>query len=301
MAIVRGPPGNVGDQGWLPPDSTDGVGTTGLPWISYIDPPTNINLTIGAYSWAGTTATTGAITVVSATPGAYSWAGTTANTSDVIGAGVGAFTWAGTTATTTELISQGIGAYSWAGTTSSLNENISHVTGTYTWAGTTAGASQLIIAIPGAYTWVGTLANVPTQINSDPTFGYTWSGSTSAVTVPSGITPAGKHRKRYGVYDGSRLLLFDTPAEAKAAQRALDKPEQKPLKRLKIKPAAIVPIAEIKAAAAVFNEMPKVTQLLAERRYTHLANVWGGLEQRLNAKRRADQDEEELAMILLHL
>ena len=238
---------------------------------------------------------------INGTVGAYTWAGVTATTSDLINAGVGAWSWAGTTATASSLISQGVGSYSWAGTTATTSDAINASVGAFSWAGTTAGASQLIIAIPGAYTWVGTLSNVPTQINSDPTFGYTWSGSTSAVTVPSGITPAGKHRKRYGVYDGSRLLLFDTPAEAKAAQRALDKPEQKPLKRLKIKPAAIVPIAEIKAAAAVFNEMPKVTQLLAERRYTHLANVWGGLEQRLNAKRRADQDEEELAMILLHL
>jgi hypothetical protein len=155
------------------------------------------NAIIGAYSWAGTTATVASLApdseqnslsinlligtphsrlrgfyddtppppaLISGIVGSYSWAGTTATASGLINEGIAAYSWTGTTAGTSQLINSdgGANAYSWAGTTAGLAQNISGSVGAYSWAGTTATLSGPINASTGSYLWAGTTSGVST-------------------------------------------------------------------------------------------------------------------------------------------
>jgi hypothetical protein len=209
---------SVGAYSWVGTTSTaSGLINAGVGAYSWSGTTSgllqNISAGVGAYSWIGTTSTASGL--IQAGVGDYTWAGTTGTFGGPINASVGAYSWSGTTSSSSELIAAGIGAYSWAGTTATLNQEIDGSAGAYNWSGTTASFTQLLIATTGTYTWAattGTLgagaisaspgvytwsapdANIPTQISSDPTFGYVWSGITSTLgdqTPPPVPTPSG--------------------------------------------------------------------------------------------------------------
>lgn len=168
-----------------------------------------INADVGTYSWAGITSTASGL--INGLVGAYSWNGVTAGITQNISAGVGNYTWSGTIATASGLIQAGVGAYSWSGTTSALTQNLISVPGSYSWSGTTAATTQLISASTGLYTWAaststlgnpinatvgsytwsGISSSIPTQVSSDPTFGYVWSGTSATISISAGDTHDG--------------------------------------------------------------------------------------------------------------
>lgn len=138
-----------------------------------------IQAAIGTYTWSGTTGTLGG--PINAIAGAYTWSASTSILSQLINGIPGAYTWSESVdSTVTQLIVAIPAAFAWAGTTATFSQVLSALTGAYTWSATTASlGAGAIQAIVGAYTWIGVAAQVPTQISSDPTFGYVWSGIAS--------------------------------------------------------------------------------------------------------------------------
>lgn len=111
---------------------------------------------------------------------------------------------------------------------------------------------------------------------------------------------AGKHRKRYGVLDGDRLLIFDTRVQAdtaKAVIAARNVPQPRNTRKLKVRPLPaareVVPLPQIAALAARAREEPQFNQLVADRASTRLADLYHILKER--------QEDEDAAITLLHL
>lgn len=126
------------------------------------------------------------------------------------------------------------------------------------------------------------------------------------ITVSGGDTAigAGRHHRRFGVRDGERLLIFDTRLEADQAKLAIaqrDLPAPKNPKRLKVRPIPIpretLTLPQVERIAQQVHETDAYEDLLRSQAYTVLV-------QRYDAwvKRQAEvREEEEIAMILLHL
>lgn len=252
-----------------------------------------IQAAIGTYTWSGTTGTLGG--PINATAGAYTWSASTSTLSQLINGIPGAYTWSESVdSTVTQLIAALPAAFAWAGTTATFSQVLSALTGAYTWSATTASlGAGAIQAIVGAYTWIGVGAQVPTQISSDPTFGYVWSGTTSG--IQAGSSPAGRRRKRYGLIDGERLLIFDTKAKYEAAIAAKRTQIAPKLRRIKIRtpvPVLTVSLPQLKADAVIRKELPRYEQGLASRYHESLVAMAEGMRRR---------EDEEIATAISHL
>ena len=131
-------------------------------------------------------------------------------------------------------------------------------------------------------------------------------GSAGAVTgsKPAGDdTKRGRQKRRYGVRDGWRLLIFDTKEQADAAKAALSRPISPASKRsapLRIRvtpaPAQVVDLPEMRKEATSYGLVERYDTLLAAKRFHDLARMTNDL--RVHAMRR---EEEEIAIVLLHL
>jgi hypothetical protein len=126
------------------------------------------------------------------------------------------------------------------------------------------------------------------------------------------ILPAGKHRKRYGVRDGDRLLIFDTRRQADAAKAAIAarrSPISKPLSRIRIPPHEVIDLPAVKTLAAVEHREPQVTRLLQARDYTPLIALYRDMQRRKDLAAQeaiaqealqAQEADEAAAILLLH-
>jgi hypothetical protein len=124
-----------------------------------------------------------------------------------------------------------------------------------------------------------------------------------------GHLPAGKHRKRYGVRDGDRLLIFDTRRQADAAKAAIaarrSTHRTKPLTRIKVPPHEVIDVPAVRTLAAVQHREPEVTRMLAAKDYTPLIALYRDMQRRKDlaaeeSARAAAQEDEETAMHFLH-
>ena len=142
---------------------------------------------------------------------------------------------------------------------------------------------------------------------------------TGSIPPPVGPTPAGRHH-RYGVRDGWRLLIFDTPEQAEAARQAIrerDRPKDKsrPKKR-KVRgipqAAQTIDLQELRTEATAVELRPLYDQLLSTARFTDVDALVRQIAERKEAKKREEharalivqamqREEEEIAVILLHL
>ena len=119
---------------------------------------------------------------------------------------------------------------------------------------------------------------------------------------------AGRHRKWYGVRDGQQLLVFDSKVKADAARVALaerDAPKPKNrARKVKVReippPHEVLELPQIRRLAESQHETNTYHELLAAHSYTQLIQLHHDLK--AQAQVRAQQaEEEEIAMILLHL
>ena len=115
---------------------------------------------------------------------------------------------------------------------------------------------------------------------------------------------AGKHRRHFGVRDGDRLLIFDTRAEANAAAQAIalrDAPKPRNKRKVKVRPiptpAEVVPLPVVARAAESAGATESYQELLRIQAYTLLAQRYEAWIKKVAQ----DREEEEIAMILLHL
>lgn len=118
------------------------------------------------------------------------------------------------------------------------------------------------------------------------------------IPPPVGPTPAGKHRKRYGVVEGWRLLLFDTKADAdafKSSQKQAKSPV-KALKRIRtVDPVQVINLPELKRSLPP-PQAAQVDQMIREHRFEQVAQL-PGIAAQYEAQRLAKEQEDEMAMI----
>jgi hypothetical protein len=291
------------------------VGTTGLVFGQ------TGNLT-GTGALAGTSALTFNET------GALTGSGALAGTSGLVIGETGALTGAGALAGTSGLVIGETGTLQGAGALTGESDLVFGTSGTLTPpSGAMTGTSALTVGATGALAGAGALVG-----ESDLVFGasatLTQPGAmqgTAAITMgssgalsgfgalvgtcqivlgASGTSPvgsaAGKHRRRrFGVFDGDRLLAFDTRGEAeqaKAAIAARDLPKPRNARKVKIKPLPpaqeIIPLPQIAAVAQSMGESGQYEQLLADQASNRLLDFYVALRAR---------EEEEAALSLLHL
>jgi hypothetical protein len=105
--------------------------------------------------------------------------------------------------------------------------------------------------------------------------GVSSSSAIFALTGPStGPQPAGKHRKRYGVQDGWKLLLFNTKVDADAYRQSLRKDiPAKKLKRIKtVEPAQTIDLPELKKSLPPLL-VPKLDKMIRDREYGQIQDL----------------------------
>lgn len=112
--------------------------------------------------------------------------------------------------------------------------------------------------------------------------------------APAGPVPAGKHRKRYGVRDGWKLLVFDSRSEAQRARLAIaarDKPARKATQiRVTPIPHQVIELPALQILAAERGKAMVYQRALDASRYAQLIDLYRALRR---------QEEEEIATILL--
>lgn len=112
------------------------------------------------------------------------------------------------------------------------------------------------------------------------------------------VVPAGRHRRRYGVRVGERILLFDTPAQAQAARAALQPRSARVPRHLRVVPpvpAEIIDLPTVRALAEQQHQLPQLQTLESGPDYAPLAVFYRELQLREQLARSTRRRMQELA------
>jgi len=277
-----------------PHDTVAGVGALSTTGSAAIHESSDTVAGSGALSTSGSASITEGADVISAT-GVAGIGGTAAiaEGADVV-SGSGSLSTSGSAAITegADTVS-GSGALSTSGS-AAMAEGSDTVSGSGT---ATTGVTGSGVIAEGTDTVSGTGALSTTGTGAAIEAADSVSGTGQA---GSGPQPAGRHRKRYGVFDGDRLLIFDTRAKADEAQVAIasrELPKPRNARRIRVKPipkpTEVIPLPQIAAAAESVGEYRAYQTILSDAAPTRMADFYEGL--------RARYEEEETARHLLHL